>query len=161
MRELIVERYYYRVQVIEVREAVQRLLSETNTVVVATQGRHGVAAAALFFWADEHLNLYWLSSPESEHSVNLLANPEVAATVSVQAATWPEIRGVQLRGRARVADSREHLPSYRSKFALGSDFDAVIQRSEWYVFRPTWLRYIDNGKGFAKKWELHLDPESP
>lgn len=127
-------------------ENVRALLERENTLVLATTADDGSPVAApLFYYADGHANLYWLSSPESRHSRNLSVRPRVAVAIFAQVVDWKEIRGVQLEGVAEVAPAREPiLTQYRRRFGLGPELDAVIARSTMYVFRATWWRYIDS-----------------
>ncbi len=143
------------------RDIIQAFLESQSTLALATVNAAGQAEVApLFYVSDEALNLYWLSSESSRHSVNLSAHPHVAATVYPMAWNWNDIRGVQIEGEAQaVRDEflRERvLQRYLAKFLLPASFDTQIAVTTLYVLKPTWLRWLDNGVGFGFKEEIEL-----
>lgn len=144
----------------ETLERVQALLAGCHTMVLATvDGRGFPASAPLFYWSDGEPALYWLSSPSSAHSVNLAAHSEAAVSVFAPVEDWRDIRGIQMTGCGEpVADEQRAraLESYRRRFNLGPEMDGVIASSILYVFRPRWLRYIDNSRGFGFRSEVEL-----
>jgi uncharacterized protein YhbP (UPF0306 family) len=140
-------------------EMVAALLGEQSTLSLATTGPDGEACVApLFYIEDEGLTLYWLSSENSAHSINLTRTPRAAAAVYRDTADWKKICGVQMRGTtSRIEDSvRRHalIEVYCERFKLGSILRVAIRRSVLYAFQPEHLRYIDNAKGFGYKFEL-------
>jgi uncharacterized protein YhbP (UPF0306 family) len=145
-------------------ELVARLLRQQTTLSLATTGEDGAACATpLFYLADEELSLYWLSSEGSQHSQNLKRRPTAAAAVYGSAASWREIRGVQMRGAARIVADPERrrtlVKAYCERFKLGMLFRPAIRRSALYMFQPEFFRYIDNGRGLGAKFELTRPPE--
>ena len=146
----------------ETYAAAAKFLREQSTLALATVGADGLPCVAPLFYvcAAEGLILYWLSSPESKHSVNLTREAHVAATVYPAVRDWQAIRGLQMEGMAEaVSDEAKRqrvLALYRAKFKLPEQFDAEIERSMLYEFRPLWLRWLDNGEKFGHKAEIHL-----
>ncbi len=145
----------------DTRDIIQAFLESQSSLALATVNAAGQAEVApLFYVSDEALNLYWLSSESSRHSVNLAARPHVAATVYPMAWNWNDIRGVQLEGEAQaVRDEflRERvLQRYLAKFLLPASFDAQIAATTLYVLKPQWIRWLDNGVSFGYKTELDL-----
>lgn len=140
----------------EVAARIRALLARETTLTLATVGIGGEpAAAALFYYADEELNLYWLSSRGSRHSVNLRLHPRAAVTVQPAAADWRAICGVQMEGLAgELAESEPVLTTYCARFGLGPELMPVVAASTVYVFRPDWVRYLDNARSFGWKAEL-------
>ena len=53
------------------------------------------------------LNLYFLSEERTQHGQNMLANPQVAATIQADGQDWRAIRGVQVRGTASLVAAGE------------------------------------------------------
>ena len=103
-------------------ERVFALLERETTPVLATTSDEGTPIATpLFYYPDADGILYWLSSPDSRHSRNLIARPRVAVAVFAQVTGWKEIRGVQMEGAATTvsdAATREAiLVQYRRRFA--------------------------------------------
>ena len=126
-------------------EAVRALLAREKTLVLSTASDDGTPIATpLFYYSDANGNLYWLSSRESRHSVNLSVRPRVAVAVFSPAAHWKDIRGVQMEGQAEAVTDPEIMVQYRQHLALGPELDEAIASSTMYVFRPQRWRYVDS-----------------
>lgn len=137
------------------------LLRAESTIALATQGReHHACVAPLFYLLQDGPALYWFSSPDSEHSRNLTADPRCSATVFSQTEHWRDIRGVQMRGCASAMSDPEIrdaiMVTYKHRFRLSSTFDMAIAGSSLYCFRPEWLRYLDNSRGFGYQFEITI-----
>ncbi len=144
---------------VEQLKTLSALLREENTLALATVDEHGeVSVAPLFYLVDEHLSLFWLSSPSSLHSQNLKKAPRAATTVYRHTESWNDIRGVQMQGIVTVITDRKRrrllIKSYSERFKLGTLFTAAMSRCSLYEFRPGFFRFIDNSKGFGYKFEL-------
>jgi uncharacterized protein YhbP (UPF0306 family) len=145
-------------------ERIAALLRQESTLALATVDAQGEPCIApLFYIADEHLALFWLSSPSSLHSRNIVRAPKASATVSRHAERWKDIRGVQMRGTVAVVTEPSRrkalIKLYCERFQLGSVFRLVIGRSRLYEFRPTFFRYLDNSKRFGYTFEVTLDAD--
>jgi uncharacterized protein YhbP (UPF0306 family) len=147
-------------------------LDEHHVMSLATAGAQGPHAVNLFY-ARDGFALFWVSDPASRHSLELLADGRVAATIARDYADFPPIRGLQLSGRARrVTDEAERA---RARQILEARFpflkvptDGALRenypRAE--IFRLDIIRcvLIDNSRGFGHKdvlelGALHLSPE--
>jgi uncharacterized protein YhbP (UPF0306 family) len=117
--------------------------------------------APLFYLSGGDLRLYWLSSAASEHTRNLKRDPAAAVSVYRSTDDWKQIRGVQMRGRARMVVDRTQREAitgaYIERYRLGALFGAAISRSRLYEFQPAWIRYLDNSRRFGFKFELSLE----
>lgn len=154
---------------------VKTFLGEHNTMTVATVGPWGEPqAAAVFYAADEQLNLFYLSSPTSRHSQNLMHHARVAATVHADGQAWQEIRGLQIEGTVQQVEGPLMLAQAARTYAARYDFlrgllgDAAdgpaalrgpVAGSRFYVLKPAWMRLIDNSQGFGHKEEWTLDDD--
>jgi hypothetical protein len=143
------------------RSEIRAFLAAHSTLTLATVSADGQPmAASLFFAEDDDLNLYWVSSPKSRHSLNLSPNPRAAVTVHNATWTWTEIAGVQMEGGVRPlplrAEAEKAWEVYRAKFAFADEFQAEVARSTFYRFTPRWARLIDNARGFGHKAEITL-----
>jgi uncharacterized protein YhbP (UPF0306 family) len=146
---------------IDTIRCVRELLESQSTMTLATVDEQGHPdAAPLFFFLQNDLTLYWLSSADSRHSINLRTRPQVAVAVYASVNRWEKIRGVQLEGTAtEVSDPqqrREIIAGYRRRFRLGVLLSAAITQSTLYGFRPRWLRYTDNTRGFGYHVEMEM-----
>ena len=156
-------------------ERVKAFLDAHSTMTLATIGTGGEPqAAAVFYAADERLNLYFLSSPTSRHSQNLVSNARAAATVHADGQAWQAIRGLQIEGSVKQVEGARMLAqaarTYAGRFDFvrgllddGDDGPVVLRgpvaSSRFYVLRPAWIRLIDNTLGFGHKKEWTLDDD--
>ena len=145
----------------EQRETVRAFLRDHSTLALATVNAEGQPEVApLFYVSDDALNLYWLSSPKSRHSVNLAANQYVAATIHPAVWGWQDIRGIQIEGIATTVETEDErealLTLYRAKFNLPPELDAQITASTLYRLTPTWIRWLDNSVRMGYKAESRL-----
>lgn len=128
-------------------------------LTLATTGLDGAPhAAAVYFAASEDQQaLYFFSAASSQHSLDLTANPQAAATIHPLVQGWQEIRGLQLRGWVKVVPPGEEWEQawqrYLVKFPFAGDIKEVVARNTLYAFHPTWVRWIDNRRGFGHKEE--------
>lgn len=135
-------------------------LAGCTTASLATVGMdNSPFAANVQFVSDDAGCLYWVSSVSSAHSVNLAANPQAAVTIYAHADSPESIHGLQLRGEAVVLDgenAEQALALYTEKYPFTADppyRDAVLSQ-RFYRFTPSWLRWIDNRRGFGWKREI-------
>lgn len=139
-------------------------LATCRTASLATADASGEPHAAnVQFATDGVLRLYWVSSPESQHSLDLTQRPQVAITVYAHDDRAPMIHGVQLRGEARLiadeGDAEDAFELYTTKYTFAAalpQFREMIQKQRFYTFTPTWVRMIDNRRGFGYRREAAL-----
>jgi uncharacterized protein YhbP (UPF0306 family) len=140
---------------------IRTFLESQSTLALATIDANGnPQIAPLFYVSDDALNLYWLSSADSRHSINLMAREQAAATIYPEAWHWTGIRGLQIEGTAHpITDEttrQDILARYQQKFNLPSGFETIITGSGLYVLKPTWVRWLDNGVRFGYKSEMQF-----
>jgi uncharacterized protein YhbP (UPF0306 family) len=132
-------------------------LAGQSTLTLATVAEDGrPLAAALFFVADEALNLYFVSGANSRHAQAIARDRRVAATVYASTWDWPSIAGLQLEGEARALSGAEReaaLALYAGKFPFVAGMAARLAESTCYRITPRWLRWIDNRQGFGHREE--------
>jgi uncharacterized protein len=143
-------------------KTIREFLAKESTLVLSTTTREGAASSAPLFYLldDRALVLYWLSSLSSAHSVNALERPNCAVSVFQPAQHWKEIAGVQMTGSVGLAPDSQRLAilkRYCERFHLGRLHSAVIAQSALFRFRPSWVRFIDNSRGFGYKFEIDFD----
>lgn len=145
----------------EVDEALEdrSALWSLPAMTLATTGLDGIphAAAVYFAAGEDHQALYFFSAADSQHSLDLSANPQAAATIHPLVQSWQAIRGLQLRGRVRVVAPGDEWERawglYLVKFPFAVSLKAVVARNTLYAFQPDWVRWIDNRRGFGHKEE--------
>ena len=143
----------------EVATRVAAFLDEHHVMSLATAGAQGPHAANLFY-ARDGFALFWVSDPASRHSLELLTDGRVAATIARDYADFPPIRGLQLAGRARcVTDEAERA---RARQILEGRYpflkvppDGALRENyaRVAIFRLDMARcvLIDNSRGFGHK----------
>lgn len=136
-------------------------LKNVEVMQLATVNGDQPAVCNVHFYADDNLNLYWLSNIATHHSKNLAANPKAAVAMAVN--TEMPLIGVQLQGEAVECDAAANETALRA-------YAARHHREEWvqaildgegdnraYKFTPHTLGVFDL-KNFPKdprqEWPL-------
>ena len=136
-------------------------LLQVSTMTLATSGAGGEPhAAAVYFAADEDIRLYFFSDPESQHGQDLLRDQRAAVSCYPQTQDWQEIRGVQMRGQVQRVKPDSELEVawgvYTTKFPFVRELKSIVAQNSLYVFVPSWVRLVDNTRGFGFKQEWNL-----
>jgi uncharacterized protein len=138
-------------------EAVTELLT-VSTMTLATSNLTGAPHAAPVFFAHvSGLRLVFFSDPASLHVRHLTENPRAAAGIYPVVADWTRIHGLQLTGTVRPippgAEWDEAWVEYREKFPFVADLGEIVDRNWLYVLEPSWVRLVDNRRGFGYRRE--------
>ena len=147
------------------RIQVHRYLRDHNVATLATSSSGNLWAAAVFYVSDGY-TLYFLSSPTSQHCLNLAVNPHVALTIQEDYADWLEIKGVQMEG---VVSELSGTEEERARKLYGEKFPVVgmlaqapaaivkaLAKVRWYKVVPLSLYFIDNSAGLGHRDEIDL-----
>jgi len=120
---------------------------------------------ASLFYANDGFTVYFLSSPKSEHSINLSRNPSVAITINKDYSEWRKIKGLQIKGKAYKV-SQQELPTAMKiysekhpfvKFIFGEgNFLPKIDDVQFFKVIPETIRLINNEVAFGYKVEIRL-----
>lgn len=151
--------------------AARGLLCEVTTMTLATCAGDVPWASDVYFAPDGY-DLVFFSSPDSRHGRNLAAHPACAATVHPQAATWREIRGLQMEGEVHLADTlaakARALATYLGKFPFARELMAhpgeaarKMAKVSAHVFCPWRILYLDNALGFGARYVVRLKDGAP
>jgi hypothetical protein len=141
-------------------------LAAHNTLTLATE-REGKPWANALFYANDGFSFYVVSDSTTRHTENLKHNQHVAATINQDHRDWRAIQGVQLEGVCEAMtspfDSAHALVVYSAKFPFIADLlraprelGAAFAKARFYKITPTWIRLIDNTRGFGHKEEIRL-----
>jgi uncharacterized protein len=150
----------------EFEATVGRIMAEVTTMTLATCAG-GIPWATDVYFAPDGFDLVFFSSPDSRHSQNLAVNPVGAVTIHPPAASWRDIRGLQMEGAgakvAAVAGKVRAGTVYFRKFPFAQALMANPQevagslaKVTAHVFRPSYLRLIDNAMGFGARYAVRL-----
>lgn len=150
----------------DLKQQVLAYLQSHNTMTLATCSGDRPWAATVFYASDD-LELYFFSSPDARHSVNLSANPRVAVTVQEDYKDWRAIQGIQLEGRVLqlegMIEKAKAMAVYGRKYSdvirLFTDpgsgvFYKAFLKVRFYRIVPDKVFFIDNAQGFGKRQEL-------
>ena len=143
----------------------QIYLQQHNVATLATCNGVYPWAAAIFYASDDNI-LYFLSSPTSRHSLNLVQNPQVAVTIQEDYSDWLDIKGVQIEGVASEIFGDEEQ---RARKLYGQKFPVVgmiaqapaaivkaLAKVRWYRIVPHKMYFIDNSLGLGNRDEIEL-----
>jgi uncharacterized protein YhbP (UPF0306 family) len=140
-------------------------LSAHHVVTLATIA-DGVPWAASVFYANSGYDLFFLSSPNTRHCLDLAKTPQIAATIQEDYDDYAKIKGVQLEGLAYEISGTEETAArklYGEKFPLVGKLAQApafivkaMAKVRWYRIVPQRLYFIDNSVGFGHRDEVEL-----
>jgi uncharacterized protein YhbP (UPF0306 family) len=147
-------------------ERAQEILRSCSAMTLATSGAGGPWAADVFFAERGIGRLYFISSPNSRHTQDLMSSSRVAATIRPEPGDWRSISGLQLAGEASAvgdADAESAREVYIRKFPfaevlLGSNSEiaAKTASTRFYFVQVRRMFLIDNRLGFGARHEVAL-----
>lgn len=143
-------------------EQITAFLAFCRTASLATVDEAGQPYSANLQYAnDDDWRLIWISSESSKHSLNLRAAPQAAVTIYSHQDSQEDIHGLQIRGRVEMLESDDRdqtLDLYIEKYPFFAEppFRGALGQQRLYRFTPSWLRWIDNRRGFGWKVEKTL-----
>lgn len=136
-------------------------LLQLSTMTLATTDREGrVHTAAVFFVATSSLKFYFFSEKHTQHSQDVHVNPQAAVSIYPECYDWREIRGVQMHGEVFQVEQGSEWEAawvkYRRKFPFVNSLKTIVGQNTFYVFKPGWIRLVDNrcGFGYKKEWTI-------
>jgi hypothetical protein len=147
----------------ELKARFKQFLAAHTTLTLATLADDGRPQAAPLFFAEmDDLSLIFISEQRVRHSQNVARDGRIAATIYVDGQQWQQIQGIQLEGSCAALSGAEAVIAqdiYLAKYPFISadqKLSAMLNRVTFYKISPTWLRLIDNSRGFGFKEELQL-----
>ncbi len=147
----------------ELRNRIKQFLAAHTTLTLATVATDGRPQAAPVFFAEmDDLSLIFISEQKSRHSQNVKWDGRVAAAIYADGQSWQSIRGIQLEGvctalKGEAAQAAQTVYLAKYPFIAENKLLAVmLNLVTFYQIKPTWLRLIDNSRGFGHKEELTL-----
>ena len=82
---------------VNLKRLIHEVLAKGYLMSLATQDAGGVWVADVIYVFDDDLTLYWMSDPAVRHSQALLANPQMAGTITVSGPGENNL-GIQFEG---------------------------------------------------------------
>ncbi len=150
----------------ELRRQVLSYLENHNVMTLATAGPDGPWAAALFY-VNDGFDLYWLSDPDTRHSLNIAHNSQVAVAIHEDYRDWRIIQGIQMEGNAElvgtIIQAVRPMRLYVAKYPFLGDLRKpppalakALASTRVYRFTPTKAYFIDNAKGLGHRDEVDV-----
>jgi len=145
------------------RKRVLGFLKKAKVASLATVDEAGNPhSCSIFFANDEQFRFFFVSAPDSDHSLHAARNANVAGAVYAHVRAPNRVHGIQFHGRCSPIndpDLRQHAwKHFSGKFPyvalppLRQRFDA----EQFYMVEMTWMRFTDNRKGFGWKQEVKM-----
>lgn len=141
------------------------LIQSHHTMTLATVGDAGPWASTVSYVHDGN-DFYFVSSPTCRHAVNIQFDPRIGATINDDFASWIDIRGIQLEGRADIIRDvtartdifAQILARFPYIHAIEGEASDVAAESDYAIFRiaPSRLWLIDHERGTHAKFEIDL-----
>jgi uncharacterized protein YhbP (UPF0306 family) len=147
----------------------RQFLDEVSTLTLATSSDKQPWAATVFFAADKHFNLYFVSDHRTQHGRDMAGNEQVAATINPDCDNWHDVAGLQIRGAVSIVDGLERAKALAVYFKKFPQIDSLFQKPEgeheetivtrlkaanFYKITPAMIRVIDNVQGFGHREEF-------
>ncbi len=130
--------------------------------LAVVEGGHPWAASVFFAGSEDDTRLVFLTALDTRHGHAMLAQPEVAGTISAQFSEIADIHGLQLQGMARLIEEPAALAAalelYYTRYPLVRGMSAPAWEIELHH-----LKLVDNRLGFGTKilWNRHEGETSP
>lgn len=145
----------------EPKKLILEHIKTKDVMQLATAQNNQPWVCSVHFYADDDLNLYWLSEPGRHHSQDIAANPKAAVAILVSE-EMPLV-GVQLEGDAEACDAASYtdvLRAYGARHHREAWVQDVIEgkgNNVLYKFTPRVLGLFDL-KNFPKdpkqEWQI-------
>jgi uncharacterized protein YhbP (UPF0306 family) len=133
----------------DIRERTIEVLEKGYLISLGTSDDIGVWVADMIYVFDDELSIYWMSTPQSRHSLAIEKKSMIAGTITVSQSPSDKDFGVQLCGEAEKIGKRVKpiiIIKYLKKTNI-SDIKQIkkILRDgyDWYVLRPKFIELID------------------
>lgn len=146
------------------------LLSTHHVITLASRDDAGSWAAAVFY-ANDGLDLYFMSSPRSRHVRSLAFDARLAGAIHGDARDWRAIVGLQVSGPVEpvapdaLARARA-VYAARFPFIAGDDardpaLASALASAAWYRMRIDEAVVIDNTQGLGQRLRWVRDAPTP
>nr|WP_243639337.1 pyridoxamine 5'-phosphate oxidase family protein [Streptacidiphilus pinicola] len=142
-------------------EAILTALRTHTTLTLAYTDAEGPQGCAVLYAVTDAGAAVFVTAATTRHGRALAADPRAAFTAQADGQRWTELTGVQ--GRGLVHRLPEGSPeraaawaAYTQRFPFVTHDErlaAALAATDLWELRPSWLRLIDNGRGFGVKTE--------
>lgn len=123
---------------------IKKYLKEAKLMQLATSIDNQPWVCSVWFAADDNMNIYWFSSINRRHSIELLKNKKVAAAIVFPQTPSDPPRGLQLEGTAKLltnkSDIAKAISVYKDRIFSESKIKEFAEHKErphkFYKIKP-------------------------
>lgn len=139
----------------DIMQLILEVLEKGYLMSLATFDKNGVWVSDVIYVYDDDLTLFWMSDPNVRHSKAIVANPQVAGTITISGQGENNL-GIQFSGLAEKIDGSRFdlaLKHYsKRKKIKPKENDDVLQEDSWYLLKPKKIELIHEKLfGFEKQ----------
>lgn len=132
-------------------DLIKKYINQINVMQLATSLNDEPWACNIHFYADDNLNIYWLSTEAREHSVHIASNPNAAVAIQVQENTSADkdVVGISMAGQAKLLDAvdKSIADGFVAKHQKPAGFlDGVLDGTsdhKFYMLKPSKIILFD------------------
>jgi len=136
------------------KQEIVSILNEANDLTIATIREDGYPQATTVSYVNDGLIIYFGCAAESQKAKNIARSDKVSLTVNLPYASWTEIRGLSIAGKAEAVTDPEEIDQVGQlmfqKFPQIAPY-APTELEGIVLFRitPEIISVLDYRKGFG------------
>jgi len=112
----------------EVEKTIREYVAQVVHLSLGTSRDNKPWVCEVHFAYDDDLNLYFVSSKQRRHSLDIADNPSVAGDIVTQHHKHQKVRGVYFEGKAAaLEDVDEHHPGYTAYIERLGGWDGLLK----------------------------------
>jgi nitroimidazol reductase NimA-like FMN-containing flavoprotein (pyridoxamine 5'-phosphate oxidase superfamily) len=130
------------------------ILGQANDMMIATVREDGYPQATTVSYVNDGLTVYFGCAAESQKAKNIARSDKVSLTVNLPNASWDEIRGLSIGGKAAPVGDRQERD--RVGQLMFRKFPQIVQYAPTdmeglmlFRVRPEVVSVLDYRKGFG------------
>ena len=139
---------------LELTKEIISILDDATDMTIATVREDGYPQATTVSYVNDGLKIYFGCAAESQKAKNLARNSKVSLTVNLPYASWKEIRGLSIGGRAEPVTDRPEVDQVSQlmfeKFPqIAAYAPAELDEIVLFGVAPEIISVLDYRKGFG------------
>ena len=137
-----------------VEQEIVSILNEANDLTIATVREDGYPQATTVSYVNDGLTIYFGCAAESQKAQNIARCAKVSLTVDLPYASWNEIRGLSVGGKAELVTDPEEIDQVAQlmfqKFPQIAPYAPTeMEGIELFRITPDIISILDYRKGFG------------
>jgi len=136
------------------KQEIVSILDKANDLTIATVREDGYPQATTVSFVNDSLVIYFGCSAESQKAKNIARSAKVSLTVSLPYASWNEIRGLSIGGKADLVTDPEQIDQVAQlmfqKFPQIAPYAPTeVEGIVLFKVTPEIISVLDYRKGFG------------